>query len=179
MVNNIVNTLILMMKQFMNKEQIENYFIFSNWIEGVEDKIEVQKQIQLFSNCKNNELTSTRIRTMHNSIGHLNAYCKPGVFRNYHIVVDKHQSMVKDRVVIGRILQALYSRDSYKTEDSIIRSHIFFEQLHPFGDGNGRIGRLIMLIQLYQQGLEIPSLFLPKLKDFEMNRKKYYQLFKN
>ncbi len=36
--------------------------------------------------------------------------------------------------------------------EHIARMHADFEAIHPFGDGNGRVGRLIMIIQLIQSG---------------------------
>jgi Fic family protein len=34
----------------------------------------------------------------------------------------------------------------------VAKMHASFEAIHPFGDGNGRIGRLIMIIQLLSEG---------------------------
>lgn len=52
-------------------------------------------------------------------------------------------------------------------------SHYQFEALHPFRDGNGRLGRLLIILCLMQQGqLSEPSLTVSSW--FEHNRQPYY-----
>lgn len=60
---------------------------------------------------------------------------------------------------------------------SIIKAGIFhyqFESIHPFVDGNGRTGRLLTLLNLYQSGFQFKKILV--LEDYyNSNRKKYYE----
>ena len=44
--------------------------------------------------------------------------------------------------------------------DSILDAHIQFERIHPFSDGNGRTGRMLMNYSLLQEGF--PPLIIEK-----------------
>ena len=56
--------------------------------------------------------------------------------------------------------------------------HVQFETIHPFLDGNGRMGRLLITFYLCQQKvIRRPLLYLSHY--FKRNRSKYYQLLQN
>lgn len=78
-------------------------------------------------------------------------------------------------------LMEWYNSLSKITINEIIEFHARFEKIHPFQDGNGRVGRIIMFKECLKNNI-IPFIILDKdklfyyrgLKEYQVNREKGY-----
>lgn len=64
-----------------------------------------------------------------------------------------------------RRLLADYNALSVKTFEDIVAFHVAFERIHPFQDGNGRVGRLILFKECLKYGI-VPFIIEDDLKYF-------------
>ena len=64
-----------------------------------------------------------------------------------------------------RGLLAEYSSKESKTLEDLIDFHVRFERIHPFQDGNGRVGRLILFKECLKYGI-VPFIIEDDLKLF-------------
>jgi len=72
----------------------------------------------------------------------------------------------------------MHAKDSMPALIRIGLTHAQFETIHPFLDGNGRVGRLLITFLLCEQGtLQSPVLYLSHY--FKANRAEYYKYLQN
>ena len=64
-----------------------------------------------------------------------------------------------------KALLADYNSKSKITFDDILDFHVRFESIHPFQDGNGRVGRLIMFKECLKHNI-VPFIITEELKMF-------------
>lgn len=77
-------------------------------------------------------------------------------------------------LALGELEKFLHQDDHIPPLVKIGLAHAQFETIHPFLDGNGRIGRLLITFFLCQQGiLQKPVLYLSHF--FKQNRTEYYE----
>lgn len=66
-----------------------------------------------------------------------------------------------------------YKNIKYITLEDIIEFHVRFEKIHPFADGNGRVGRMIMFKECLKNNI-MPFIVLDRDKAFYMRGLKEY-----
>lgn len=88
----------------------------------------------------------------------------PGKVREHQVVIGPEGCSVFDARFIppppdDRLRSGLMAWERWIAEDHdlpipvrVAMSHYQFETLHPFGDGNGRVGRLVMVLQMMKSG---------------------------
>lgn len=120
----------------------------------------------LLSNARGEEKMIGEFRKSQNWIGpggsviNNASYIPPSV-EEMHLCLSDLEKYIHDNGISSLIKSALI--------------HYQFETIHPFLDGNGRIGRLLIILFLKQEEImQYPILYLSYF--FKRNRSKYYQL---
>ena len=92
-----------------------------------------------------------------------------GQFRNLLVRVGPYVALDwRDLEKLVKQLMTFVNESKLNPVEIAVRAHYMFEKIHPFGDGNGRIGRLLMNYVLWKKGY--PMLIIEYRK-----RKTYYK----
>ena len=112
----------------------------------------------------------------------------PGKFRKVQVYIGKPGADISEASYIpptaNEIIPLFNNLEKYlnsnKEKDELVQiaiSHYQFEAIHPFLDGNGRVGRLVISLFLYEKKLlSHPFLYLSEF--FEEHRQDYYSLLR-
>jgi len=97
-----------------------------------------------------------------------------GVIRECPVMIGGEiRSQSKEEITAG-LWDLLREWENYrpcKDQEKFLKEwHIHFEYIHPFSDGNGRTGRILMNIQRLELGL-------PILIIYEIDKYRYYEWF--
>ena len=110
----------------------------------------------------------------------------PGEFRQHQVYIGRPGSMINEASYIPPVhteIPRLFSNFvNYIQDDNQIDRlvqaaimHYQFEAIHPFSDGNGRTGRLLVPIYLYEKGITSePNMYVSEFID--MYRRDYYDM---
>jgi Fic family protein len=137
------------------------------------------------------DLSHQRIKSMHkmilkgssfsdssigNYVGDMKIISGNELYDEYEII---HEGVSKN-LVVNKMTEFIKWFNQYKPTSPLtnaIQGHIHFETLHPFCDGNGRIGRSIILMGLCRD-FKIKSP-LAVSRAFDKNLNDYYDLFRS
>lgn len=112
----------------------------------------------------------------------------PGEFRKEQNWIGTEGSTIENAIfvppspiVLSTALENWEQYISYDEVDPIVQAailHAQFELIHPFKDGNGRIGRLLIPLTLYKKNrLNTPNFYLSEV--LESKRGEYYERLNN
>ncbi len=79
-----------------------------------------------------------------------------GIYRNHGVRIVGANVPTANHIKVPKLMKDIVSEINKNPNDAIAHAsmvHSKFEQIHPFSDGNGRIGRLIMIAMLLNRSL--------------------------
>jgi Fic family protein len=120
----------------------------------------------------NEPLTERVIKQIH-SLVLINEPMSKGVYRNVSVYIRGAKHAPPQPYLIQTQMETLirdYGASNKHVIENIAEFHLRFEGIHPFIDGNGRTGRLLMNFELMKAG------YLPITITYA-DRKKYYNCF--
>lgn len=160
-------------KQTADAREVTNYVNAMNYglkrlnVDGFPLSLRLLREIhaRLLASGRGSDRTPGEFRTSQNWIGGYGSTLATAAF-----IPPSPADMT---TALGDLERYLYEDDGTPPLVKIALIHAQFETIHPFLDGNGRMGRLLITFWLCQQGiLSKPLLYLSYF--FKRNRARYY-----
>ena len=139
----------------------------------VREFYEIENHKQAFSNMldhleNNDTLSVSIIKEIHADLTDRLQYDKGQFKKNENLIIGAEfqtASPSETPYLVQQLVDNLdYRLENATTEEekleSVLDTHIQFERIHPFSDGNGRTGRMLMNYSLLQE--ELPPLIIEK-----------------
>ncbi len=129
------------------------------------------RAIDYVIDCADDMLTEEIIKKLHFILKHdtkdstLDWFAVGEYKKRANVVGGRETTRPKDVPARMKALLESYNAKSEVTIEDIIAFHAAFEQIHPFQDGNGRVGRLVALKECLRFGI-IPFLIEDSKKAF-------------
>jgi Fic family protein len=121
---------------------------------------------ELMRGVRGGRLQPGELRTSQNWIGPANCTLNTATF-----IPPPHEIVPE---VLGDLENFLHGKDDLPPLVKIALAHVQFETIHPFLDGNGRVGRLLITFLLTECGvLHKPVLYISHY--FKQHRQEYYE----
>ena len=124
----------------------------------------------LLSNVRGEEKMPGEFRKSQNWIGYAGSTLK-----NASFIPPAPEEM---DICLSDLEKYIHEESDISNLIKIALIHYQFETIHPFLDGNGRMGRLLIILYLREKGItQYPVLYLSCF--FKKNRNRYYELLNN
>jgi len=124
--------------------------------------------------AKDTKISESVIKNIH-SLVLMNRPQDKGIYRKIPVtIMGAYTQPVQPYMIEPKMTELITNNEKRKknmhTIERIARFHLEFEGIHPFIDGNGRCGRLLLNLDLVQNGY-------PAINVKFADRKKYYEAF--
>jgi Fic family protein len=149
------------------RREVANYFAGLRFVE---------------KNAKRSSITHTEILKLHRMMaGEVMDQGKAGEYRTIRVKVGHYIAPAPEQVrpMMSELLD-WWNKEAQKISPILSAAiiHHQFETIHPFADGNGRVGRMLSLWELYRRGFDNHHIF--SIDEFYWeDRPRYYNALKN